>query len=120
MSTDHRYSTRRDVSTMIPVVDALTGAVVGRVGNLCATGMQVVRGGSASTEPLQQGALYQWTFALPADIGGGQVECGVEVMWSGNDAGRGGDLIGARFILIDPATMERIAHWCTAAKPTPA
>ncbi|MBS0200908.1 MAG: PilZ domain-containing protein [Proteobacteria bacterium] len=120
MSIDQRYTARRDVTMMIPVVDALTGAVVGRVGNLCATGLQVVRGNATSTEPLQPGALYQWAFALPTELGGGQVECGVEVMWNGNDAGRGGNLVGARFILIDPATMERIAQWCEAGERAPA
>ncbi|MBW8823951.1 MAG: hypothetical protein JF567_06970 [Xanthomonadales bacterium] len=120
MSSDQRYTARRDVTMMIPVVDALTGAVVGRVGNLCATGLQVVRGSGAAAEALCPGALYQWTFALPAELGGGQVECGVEVMWGGRDPGRGGDLVGARFILIEPATMERIARWCEAGERAPA
>lgn len=114
MSADQRYTARRDVPTVIPVVDVLTGTVVGRIGNLCATGMQVVRG-AAATGSLRKGALYQWAFALPGELSGGQVECGVEVMWSDQDADAAGNLIGARFILIDPATMERIAQWCAAA-----
>ena len=120
MSADQRYTTRRDVRATIPVVDALTGAIVGRVGNLCATGIQVVRGGAIPADTLRPGALYQWAFALPDELVGGQVECGVEVMWNGIDAGRGSDLVGARFILIDPATMERIARWCEAGERAPA
>lgn len=120
MSGNKRYTARRDVAAVIPVTDVLTGAALGRVGNLCATGIQVVRGGNAPAGALRPGALYQWAFALPAELGGAQVECGVEVMWNGHDPALGGDLIGARFILIDPALMERIAAWCEAGERTPA
>lgn len=120
MSADKRYSARRDVRATIPVVDALTGAIVGRVGNLCATGIQIIRGGGNAASGLRPGALYQWTFALPGELGGGQIECGVEVMWNGHDDARRSDLVGARFILIDPATMERIATWCAAGERIPA
>ncbi|PNS08394.1 PilZ domain-containing protein [Solilutibacter silvestris] len=120
MSVENRYTARRDVHATIPVVDALTGAIVGRVGNLCATGLQIVRGGGTAAGGLHTGALYQWTFALPGELGGGQIECGVEVMWSGRDTAQGRDLVGARFILIDPATMEQIAAWCGAGEHAPA
>ncbi len=119
MSANQRYTARRDVTAVIPVTDVLTGATVGRIGNLCATGIQVVRG-TAAPGSLRPGALYQWTFALPAELGGAQLECGVEVMWNGEDASAGGDVVGARFILIDPFLAERIASWCEAGEHTPA
>ncbi len=115
MTTTHDRGTRA-VSELIPVTDTLTGKHVGRIVALSASGMQVACN-PGGPETLRNGALYQLTFALPSDFGGGHAECGIEVMSVEDPPDRNIRLVRVRFILVDPEVTTRIGQWCAAANP---
>lgn len=106
MNEEFRNATRRELHTVVEVIDTMTGARCGRVVDLSSTGMQL-----AGSTPLTNDALYQWEFALP---GGGlqrAVVCGVHVLWTSTPA-PGEYTAGVRFIQIDRASREAIRQWC--------
>jgi hypothetical protein len=78
MSQEQRRSRRKPIDGIIQVVNAMTGNVIGRVGNLSVDGMMLI----ANTE-IRDDALYQFVFHLPDAQGRGlSIEVGVHEQWT--------------------------------------
>lgn len=111
MSTtpEFRRARRRRAIDRIDVVDAMTDAVIGQLGNLSESGLLLI-----ANAPLGEDALYQWRFRLPHPDGGDvELECGAQVLWQ--DQAAGSQLwAGARFILLPKAAQEALNAWVDA------
>ena len=111
MSTtpEFRRARRRRAIERIDVVDAMTDAVIGQLGNLSESGLLLI-----ASAGLNEDALYQWRFRLPQPGGGEvEVECGAQVLWL--DHAAGGQLwAGARFILLPKTGHEALNAWVDA------
>lgn len=107
MSKELRRRQRRQVSGEILVTDAMTEAVVGRIGNLSETGMLLAAGA-----PLREDALYQFRFRLPGPDGGAQdYEVGAHLLWIDQAGGGGLSWAGFRFIAVPDDQAPRLAAW---------
>lgn len=107
---EFRRKPRRNPAEPILVIDAMTGASVGRIGNLSETGMLLI-----ATEPLHDDALYQLQFRLPGIEGGdASFEVGAHLLWRDEDGAPGMAWTGLRFIAIPEAQAERLRAWIAA------
>ena len=107
MSGEYRRRPRRELSTPVPVVDAMTGETVGHVGNLSESGMLLL-----ANRALVDDALYQVRFRLPAT--GGEAhdfEVGAHVLWTDADATGTRAWTGLRFIAVPDAQARRLHAW---------
>jgi hypothetical protein len=105
---DHRRSRRKRAQSLIEVGDAMTGLVVGHVGNLSVDGMMLI-----GQHAMPEDALFQFAFVLPAAAGAPahKVELGMHEQWSEPAAGGGQYWTGFRIIDIDAATQKMLEHW---------
>lgn len=103
---DHRRSKRRQVDENIPVVNTMTGQVMGQVGNLSVDGMMLI-----TARPLKSNALYQFSFHL-LDVRGlpVQLEIGCHEQWS-DSSQTGQAWAGLRIIDIAPRDQDLLAAW---------
>lgn len=105
-----RRARRRRVDGTVVVTDAMTDAVVGRLGNLSETGMLLI-----ATAPLVEDALYQfrYTLALP---GGGQlpIEAGMHALWQARNTGSGQAWVGLRVIAMPDEQLQPLRAWLDA------
>lgn len=109
-SSELRRRRRRQVAEAILVADAMTDAVVGRIGNLSETGMLL-----AASVPLREDALYQFRFRLPdADGTAHDFEFGAHLLWIEQAGGSGLAWAGFRFIAVPDEQARRIAAWIDA------
>lgn len=99
---------RREVPGTIGVVDCMTGAPVGHLGNLSVGGMLLVAG-----SPLAEDALYQLRFALPDD-NGAALEVGAHVLWCDRAGAPGQSWVGLRFLALPPQAVQRLEAWVAA------
>jgi hypothetical protein len=104
--TEHRRSKRKPPDQPIEVVNAMTGHVVGQIGNLSCDGMMLV-----ANEPLRDDALYQFAFSLP-DAGGEKnaIEVGMHEQWS-EPGGANQHWGGFRIIDISERDAELLRDW---------
>lgn len=113
MSSEFRRRPRRNPAEPILVIDAMTGASVGRIGNLSETGMLLI-----ATEPMTDDALYQFQFRLPGQDGTeGSYEVGAHLLWRDEQSAPGMAWTGFRFIAIPEAQAERLRAWIAATGP---
>jgi len=61
---EHRRNKRKRADVVIQVTNAITGEILGRIGNLSADGMMLV-----ANRPLREDALYQFRFAAHEYVG---------------------------------------------------
>lgn len=109
MSSEFRRKPRRNPAEPILVIDAMTGASVGRIGNLSETGMLLI-----ATEPMADDALYQFQFRLPGQDGAdASYEVGAHLLWRDEQSAPGMTWTGFRFIAIPEAQAERLRAWIT-------
>lgn len=108
MSGEFRRRQRRDIDNDIPVTDTMTGAVVGRIGNLSESGMLLI----AST-PLVEDALYQFRFDHPGDSA--RIEVGAHLLWESHKDAPGTAWAGFRFIGVSEEAARRLRAWVDAA-----
>ena len=108
MIQEFRRARRRKALQLIEVTDAMSGLVVGRLGNLSETGMLLI--GSAA---LQEDALYQFTFTLP-DASDSRVEVGAHLLWLDSANREGNHWAGFRFIAVAPSLAQRLRDWVEA------
>jgi len=104
--SEQRRSKRKPPDQPIEVTNAMTGHVIGRIGNLSCDGLMLV-----ATEPMRDDALYQFTFSLP-DAGGEKnaLEVGVHEQWS--EPGAAGQHWGGfRIIDISERDAELLRDW---------
>lgn len=110
MSSEFRRKPRRNPAEPILVIDAMTGASIGRVGNLSESGLLLI-----ATEPMVDDALYQLQFRLPgADGAASSYEVGAHVLWRDEDGTPGMAWTGFRFIAVPEAQAERLRAWIAA------
>lgn len=114
MQQEFRRAPRRRADAVISVCDAMTGQVVGRVGNLSETGMLLM----ASTALVPDG-LYQLRFSLPGADGTGQpLELGAHLLWADQASAPGQSWVGLRFIGLDEHQATALRRWVRAAGAT--
>ncbi len=110
MSDELRRRRRREVDGAILVTDAMTGLVIGRIGNLSETGMLL-----AADAPLREDALYQFRFRLPDADGAAQdYELGAHLLWIDRAGGSGLTWAGFRFIAVPDEQARRLSGWIAA------
>jgi hypothetical protein len=102
MSAEQRRSKRKFVDGVVHVTNAMTGVVIGRVGNLSIDGMMVI-----ANSPVREDALFQLVFHLP-DTDGRPVpmEVGVHEQWTEPASAPGQYWAGFRIIDIAPRELE--------------
>jgi PilZ domain len=102
-----RRSKRKMVDQTIQVTDAMTGAVMGRIGNLSIDGMMLI-----ANQELRENALFQVLFHLRDDHGHAvPVEVGMHEQWSEPGAAPGQYWAGFRIIDIAPRDFEVLKKW---------
>ena len=111
MNNKRRVARKRpDVS--LRVTDAMTGEVVGQLGNLSMDGMMLI-----AQSPINEDALYQFTFQLPNSYGQLRpIEVGAHQLWADAPAVNGQAWIGFRFIDVAPDDEEVLANWLMHAE----
>lgn len=108
MNQEFRKRKRREHREGIPVTDAMTGAMVGSIGNLSETGMLLV-----ATSPLREDALYQFRFTLPG-MRGTELEIGAHLLWMTFKDPPGASWTGFRFIGVADDTTKQLRDWIEA------
>lgn len=104
---EYRRKPRRNPPEPILVIDAMTGASVGSIGNLSETGMLLI-----ATETLRDDALYQFQFRLPSANGNlDSIEVGAHLLWRDDESGPGISWTGFRFISVPDPQVERLRKW---------
>lgn len=101
---------RPDVS--LQVTDAMTGEIIGRLGNLSKEGMMVV-----ARSPIVEDGLYQFVFHLPDAHGRlHPIEVGAHELWSDPSNIRGQTWVGFRFIDTSPDNERVLQDWLMHAE----
>lgn len=110
MSQEFRRARRRKAHQPIAVTDAMTGEVIGQVGNLSESGMLLL-----ASRPLVNDALYQFRFPLEAANGRAvPLEIGAHLLWSDEASAPGQHWIGFRFIGQDGLQRRQLRAWVNA------
>lgn len=109
MIAEARRSPRRQVPDMVPVLDVMEDAVIGRLGNLSEHGMLLL-----ASVPLHEDALYQLRFAMPQLGADTQIDVGVHLLWSERSHAPGQAWAGFRFLTISPAHRALLRQWINA------
>lgn len=104
---EHRRSPRKTAYVTIPVVNTMTEATIGRIGNLSIDGMLMV-----CDEAIAEDALLQLSFDLSdADGRVHAIEVGVHEQWSDPANVPGQHWVGFRFIDITTGDRSVIESW---------
>lgn len=104
---EHRRNKRKPPDRAIEVTNAMTGAPVGRIGNLSIDGMMMI-----AYAPVRADALYQFTFLLPDGRGASHpIEIGMHEQWTEQSGGAGQYWAGFRIIDLSPEDQARLAAW---------
>lgn len=106
---EYRRSRRRHVAEAIQVIDSMTDAMIGHVGNVSETGMLVM-----SNAPLVADALYQLHFALPDGSAKVPFEVGAHLLWRDQASAPGQAWTGFRFITMSDQQMQQLRRWIDA------
>ena len=102
-----RRAKRKPPEELIQVVNAMTGAIVGRVGNLSINGRMLI--GDA---PFREDALFQFVFQLPDGKGNKHaLEVGMHEQWAEAANVPGQHWAGFRIIDIAPHDLEILQAW---------
>jgi len=105
--SEQRRAKRKPPSEAIEVVNAMTGTVIGRIGNLSIDGMMLI-----ASEPLRDDALYQFMFSLPDARGDrAAIELGMHEQWSEPANTPGQYWAGFRLIDISDRDAELLRAW---------
>jgi hypothetical protein len=104
---EKRRRTRKRPEMALAVTDAMTGAVVGSIGNLSQEGMLLL-----AERPIAEDALYQFQFDLPDTQGRPyRFEVGAHELWSEAASSTGRSWVGFRFIDLGPEDARVLAAW---------
>lgn len=103
---EHRRSKRRSVETAIPVINTMTGQVMGQIGNLSVDGLMLI-----ASRPVKNNALYQLSFHIEDNRGVPvAIEVGCHEQWS-EVAQTGQYWAGFRIIDIAARDLDLLAAW---------
>lgn len=104
---EQRRSKRKHIEAFIQVVNAMTGEVIGRIGNLSVDGLMIM-----SSTQLAEDGLYQFSFHLPEAQGRGHaLEVGVHEQWHEPANAPGQFWAGFRIIDIAPKDFESLRSY---------
>ncbi|PPU77604.1 MULTISPECIES: PilZ domain-containing protein [Xanthomonas] len=107
MMQDTRRAPRRQPSDLVPVIDMLSEAQIGRVGNVSETGMLLL-----ASAPLRDDALYQLRFSLPERSGRStEIDVGVHLLWTDAAHAPGQAWAGFRFLSLSEPHRLRLRAW---------
>jgi hypothetical protein len=107
---EQRRSKRKSADGIIQVVNAMTGDVMGRIGNLSIDGVMLI-----ANTAMREDALFQVVFHLPDDQGRPvALELGVHEQWSEPASVPGQYWAGFRIIDIAPRDFEVLKAWVGA------
>ena len=110
MSQEFRRARRRKAHEPISVTDAMTGEVIGQIGNLSESGMLLL-----ANQPLVDDALYQFQFALEAASGKPPaLEMGAHLLWNDQASAPGQHWVGFRFIGQSELQLRQLRAWVNA------
>ncbi len=109
MSIENRRAPRRRVDQLVQVTNAMTDAVIGRVGNLSVDGLMLI-----ADVPVVDDGLMQLRFTLP-DEQGTTLEIGVHEQWTERGAIPGQYWAGFRIIDIDPGDLVALQRFVDAS-----
>jgi len=109
--TEQRRSPRKRPLQALHVTNAITGEIIGQVGNLSRDGMLLI-----ANRALADDALFQFTFSLPGRAGASarRLEIGVHEQWHEPATIPGQFWTGFRIIDIDAADKLALAAWLDA------
>jgi hypothetical protein len=106
-----RRSVRKRAKDSILVTNAMTGATLGRIGNLSVDGMMLI-----TPQALPEGRLYQLQFLLSdAELQQRRMEVGIQCMWSDAARTEGTYWTGCRIIDIAAAEQTILGEWVERA-----
>ncbi|MEN5207828.1 PilZ domain-containing protein [Stenotrophomonas terrae] len=107
MITNTRRAPRLQVPELVPVRDQMTGAQIGRLGNISETGMLLI-----ASVALQDDALYQLQFPI-ADGRGGQlqIDVGAHLLWFEPTHAPEQSWAGFRFLTLDKGQQAHLQRW---------
>lgn len=104
---ENRRFPRKTAYVLIPVVNAMTGEAIGRVGNLSANGLLLV-----CDRVIVEHALYQLSFDLiDSDCRQHAIEVGVQQQWSEPANVPGQNWTGFLFIDIAARDLGVVESW---------
>lgn len=104
---EKRRLPRKRPDVALQVTDAMTGEVVGRLGNLSLEGMMLL-----ASVPIADDALYQFVFHLPDSHGQLRpIEVGAHELWTEPATVRGQSWVGFRFIDIGADDTRTLREW---------
>ena len=104
---EYRRVPRRKILATVEVVDTMTEAVIGRLGNLSETGMLVI-----TSAHLVEDALYQLRFVLhEAPDPPLSIQVGVHLLWQDSASATGQTWSGFRFIAVLDSQMSQLRQW---------
>lgn len=107
MITETRRAPRRQVAGLVPVLDQMTEAAIGRLGNVSESGMLMI-----ASAPLCDDALYQLSFEVP-DRNGREVriDIGAHLLWNEPAHAPGQSWAGFRFLTLNNEHRELLRRW---------
>ena len=104
---EHRRAPRIRVDEAIQVMNAITGEIAGRVGNLSLDGMLLL-----ASRPAREDTLYQFSFNLADERGRVHtLEIGMHEQWTEPATVPGQHWIGLRFIDIGSDDQAVLDAW---------
>lgn len=106
-----RRSVRKRTNEAILVTNAMTGATIGRIGNLSTDGMMLISPATA-----EEGCLFQVQFLL-RDASGQprRLEIGIQCLWTTSARTERSHWTGCRIIDIAPAEQQVLDAWVERA-----
>lgn len=104
--SEQRRARRKSVEGVVQVTNAMTGAPMGRIGNVSVDGMMMI-----AASKLPEDALYQVVFQIPDEAGRPTaLEVGLHEQWA-EPAAAGQYWAGFRIIDIAPRDQELLRAW---------
>jgi len=97
---------RRRPDHAVAVIDQMTGARAGHIGNLSLTGMMLI-----SEQPIVDDGVYQLTFTLPLGATQRTIEVGVHEQWTAPGTVQGQQWVGLHFIDLSGEDENVLKQW---------
>ena len=102
-----RRSVRKRVAESLPVIDVMTGAALGRIGNLSVDGLMLI-----GSRALSERYVYQVQFPLPgAKATAPRMDLGIQCLWSEAASGEHTHWTGCQIISISTAGQQLLDDW---------
>lgn len=109
---EKRRLPRKRPDVPLQVTDAMTGLIVGRIGNVSAEGLMLIASLSITDD-----ALYQFVFHLPDSHGQLRpIEVGAHEQWTAPASINGQSWVGFRFIDISKDDENLLREWLLHAQ----